>query len=131
MGFLGNVSGMLAWMTPAARRGKATEDVTVDYLRRMRDVTWPEMERRYGKETMKTMKIHLVVTVPAFWSERAKHKTLQAVSRANWNVSKISLVSEPEAAALYTIKGMMEGFHRKEVKVCYRLQCLCGERRLD
>ncbi|KAF3905023.1 hypothetical protein AA313_de0204483 [Arthrobotrys entomopaga] len=55
------------------------------------------------------MRKQLVVTVPAVWSERAKNLTLSAVRRAAFDADKISLVAEPEAAAIYTLKGIREG----------------------
>jgi molecular chaperone DnaK (HSP70) len=66
---------------------------------------------------LETLDKQLVVTVPAVWSERAKDQTLKAVTKAKWAASKISLVSEPEAAAIYTLKGMTEGANRAEVRV--------------
>jgi hypothetical protein len=47
-----------------------------------------------------------VLSVPAIWSDRAKARTLDCAYRAGYGMrysSSIRLVSEPEAAALYTI----------------------------
>jgi molecular chaperone DnaK (HSP70) len=66
---------------------------------------------------LETLTKDLVVTVPAVWSERAKDQTLKAVTKSKWGASKISLVTEPEAAAIYTLKWMTEGANKEEVKI--------------
>jgi molecular chaperone DnaK (HSP70) len=73
--------------------------------------------KQYGEALLETMTKELVITVPAVWSERAKDLTLKAVTGAKWGTDKIALVTEPEAAAIYTLKWMTEGANREEVKV--------------
>jgi hypothetical protein len=43
--------------------------------------------------------------------------TLKAVAKAQFNVSKISLVTETEAAAIYTLKDMKEGPGQDQIQV--------------
>lgn len=56
------------------------------------------------------VRIDLVITHPAEWSEAAKSRTFQAVWQAGFNsdnfptLGRITMVSEPEAAALYTFR---------------------------
>ncbi|KAM7198281.1 hypothetical protein V8F33_005072 [Rhypophila sp. PSN 637] len=102
---------------PPEYPGKDPVDMVADYLTRVRGAAWAEIEKTYGKEMFASMRKELVVTVPAVWSERAKDLTLKAVQRAHFNADKISLVTEPEAAAIYTLKGMMEGPNKNDVKV--------------
>ncbi|KAK6499972.1 hypothetical protein TWF481_010329 [Arthrobotrys musiformis] len=97
--------------------GKSPVDMVADYLTKVRETAWDVLEQQYGKVLFSSMKKELVVTVPAVWSERAKDLTLHAVTRAEFNASKISLVSEPEAAAIYTLKDMCEGPNRDDVKL--------------
>ncbi|KAM0208327.1 hypothetical protein ACHAPA_000240 [Fusarium lateritium] len=48
-----------------------------------------------------------VVTVPAIWSPKAKQSTEQAAAMAGFcGNQRIQLISEPEAAALYTLKTL-------------------------
>jgi len=97
--------------------GKDPVDMVADYLTKVREWTWIEMERTYGAEMFASMRKELVVTVPAVWSERAKDLTLKAVHRAGFDAAKTSLVTEPEAAAIYTLKGMREGYNKAEICV--------------
>ncbi len=97
--------------------GKTTVEIIGDYLAQVREVAYAEISRRYGKAMFSSMKRDLVVTVPAVWSEKAKDLTLQAVAKAEWEAVKVSLVTEPEAAAIYTLLNMREGPNKEEVKV--------------
>jgi hypothetical protein len=101
---------------PPEYPGKDPVDVVADYLTLVREHAWKEMGQLYGPTMLDSMNKELVVTVPAVWSERAKDLTIKAVMRANWD-AKISMVTEPEAAAVYTLKGMMEGVSKEDVKV--------------
>ncbi|KAK6337277.1 hypothetical protein TWF730_002683 [Orbilia blumenaviensis] len=102
---------------PPEYPGKSTVDMVADYLTKVRETTWDVLEQQYGKVLFSSMKKELVVTVPAVWSERAKNLTLKAVNRAEFNASKIFLLSEPEAAAIYTLKGIREGPSRDDIKI--------------
>ena len=97
--------------------GKSPVDIVADYLTEIRKNVWAELERMYGQVTLANLDRELVVTVPAVWSERAKDLTLQAVTRADFKATKIMLVTEPEAAAIYTLKGMVEGASKDDVQV--------------
>ncbi|KAK4161725.1 hypothetical protein QBC43DRAFT_357267 [Cladorrhinum sp. PSN259] len=102
---------------PPEYPGKSPVDMVSDYLTKVREAAWAEIERTYGAEMFASMRRELVVTVPAVWSERAKDLTLKAVQRAGFNAPRINLVTEPEAAAIYTLKHMREGPNRDDVKV--------------
>ncbi|RAL59449.1 hypothetical protein DID88_006822 [Monilinia fructigena] len=52
-------------------------------------------------------KSSFVLTCPAVWSDAAKNTTLQAAERAGMgDKSAIQMISEPEAAAVYTLKAI-------------------------
>ena len=54
---------------------------------------------------MNSTEVDFVLTVPAVWSDAAKNATLQAAERAGMgNRHELKLISEPEAAAVYTLK---------------------------
>ena len=90
-------------------------DAVSDYLTKIYNHTMETLTRRYGESFMSTTKVDFVLTVPAVWSDAAKNATLQAAERAGMgNRHELKLISEPEAAAVYTLKtiqpsGIKEG----------------------
>jgi len=65
------------------------------------------LTRRYGESFMSSTKVEFVLTCPAVWSDKAKNTTLLAAERAGMGAkSTIQMISEPEAAAVYTLKAM-------------------------
>uniref|UniRef100_A0A0D2YBY2 Hsp70 protein n=1 Tax=Fusarium oxysporum (strain Fo5176) TaxID=660025 RepID=A0A0D2YBY2_FUSOF len=65
------------------------------------------LTRRYGESFMASTKVEFVLTCPAVWSDAAKNTTLQAAERAGMGLrSEIQMISEPEAAAVYTLKAI-------------------------
>jgi molecular chaperone DnaK (HSP70) len=65
----------------------------------------------------------LVVTVPAVWSDGAKDRTMQAVYQAGFNeiqfpkLKRVVTATEPEAAAIYTIKSLSGSVQDDQFKV--------------
>jgi len=102
---------------PPAYPGKEVVDIVADYLAKVRETAYTTMRKRYGEVMFNSMRKELVVTVPAVWSERAKDQTMKAVGRAGWGAQKMSMVTEPEAAAIYTLRGMMESSSRAEMNI--------------
>ena len=90
-------------------------DAVSDYLTKIYEHTIETLTRRYGESFMSTTPVDFVLTVPAVWSDAAKNATLQAAERAGMgNRHELRLISEPEAAAVYTLKtihpsGLKEG----------------------
>ena len=100
--------------------GHSRHDVVAlcaSYLSRLRADAEESMRQRYGSKTYGSVRKELVVTVPAVWSERAKDLTMKALERSGWQPDKSTLVTEPEAAAMFTLKQMMEGPSRSEFDV--------------
>lgn len=89
-------------------------DIAADYLRYVREYVRDHPPRQLPTALLSTLPIDLVVTVPAIWSNKAKNRTFQAISRAGFDktnfprLQDVFLVAEPEAAALYTIKTQFE-----------------------
>jgi hypothetical protein len=50
------------------------------------------------------MDLSFVLTVPAVWSDKAKDITLNAAHLAGVPPNKLTLLSEPESAALYALR---------------------------
>lgn len=91
-----------------SRIGKTPEDVVADYLRCLWNYAKEDIRKRVDDETWElNYSVHVVVTVPAVWSDMAKAKTLSAAKRAGMG-RNITMITEPEAAALATLKEKAE-----------------------
>jgi molecular chaperone DnaK (HSP70) len=87
--------------------GKTVMDAVSDYLTEIYKHTMETLTRRHGETFMSRTKVEFVLTVPAVWSDSAKNSTLQAAERAGMgNMHNLKLISEPEAAAVYTLKAI-------------------------
>ncbi|KAH8678766.1 hypothetical protein BGZ60DRAFT_401802 [Tricladium varicosporioides] len=112
--------------------GKEPVEVVADYLTEVRKHVYTELSGVYNGGLFDSLNKELVVTVPAVWSEKAKDLTLKAVTKAQFNVNKISLVTEPEAAAIYTLMDMKEGPGQDQIQIgdCFVL-CDAGGGTVD
>ncbi|CAI4217302.1 unnamed protein product [Parascedosporium putredinis] len=89
------------------RFDKNVVDAVSDYLTEVYKHTMDTLTRRYGESFMASTKVDFVLTCPAVWSDAAKNTTLQAAERAGMgSKSEIQMISEPEAAAVYTLKAI-------------------------
>ncbi|KAJ0346394.1 hypothetical protein KNSL1_007502 [Colletotrichum chrysophilum] len=89
------------------RYNKNVLDAVSDYLTQVYKHTIDTLTRRYGESFMASTKVEFVLTCPAVWSDAAKNTTLQAAERAGMgSMSEIQMISEPEAAAVYTLKAI-------------------------
>ncbi|KAK5658585.1 hypothetical protein OQA88_1978 [Cercophora sp. LCS_1] len=89
------------------RFNKTVNDAVSDYLTQVYKHTMSTLTRRYGESFMASTKVDFVLTCPAVWSDAAKNTTLQAAERAGMGAkSQIQMISEPEAAAVYTLKAI-------------------------
>jgi len=87
--------------------GKTVMDAVSDYLTEIYRHTMETLTKRYGETFMAKTKVEFILTVPAVWSDSAKNATLQAAERAGMgNRHDLKLISEPEAAAIYTLKAI-------------------------
>ncbi|KAL4945270.1 hypothetical protein BDV06DRAFT_219524 [Aspergillus oleicola] len=85
--------------------GKDPVQATGDYLRYLIQQVHQVLERRLGIDAAHA-DLQFVLTVPAVWSDKAKDATLRAAISAGANPREISLISEPEAAAIYTLRAI-------------------------
>lgn len=87
-------------------------EIIADFLRQVRLHLMKNLDNKYGEKLWKSLPISLVVTVPAVWSDAAKARSLLAVEKAGFNHVEFPLLkevipaTEPEAAAIYTIKQL-------------------------
>ncbi len=85
---------------------KTAQGVVADYLRLLWEYTLDDI-RKYHPDFKEIFALRVVLTVPAVWSHAAKERTLQAARLAGLP-DDITLVTEPEAAALATLKEKAE-----------------------
>ncbi|KAJ0426171.1 actin-like ATPase domain-containing protein [Aspergillus carlsbadensis] len=88
-----------------AKHGKNAVEVAGDYISQLIKQVAKLIQRRLGI-TSDDCSMKFVLTVPAVWSDRAKDATLRAAIAAGVPAQGISLVSEPEAAALYSLRAL-------------------------
>lgn len=101
-------------------KGKSAKDVATEYLRHMYKMFEKSKEELFGSMNLNELPVEFWITVPASWSEAAKLLTKSAALAAGFgsrNIDQVMLISEPEAAAHYTLKSSI---HRLEtfVEVC-------------
>lgn len=86
---------------------KTVMEATSDFLAQIYKHTMETLTRRYGEAFIGMTKTQFVLTVPAVWSDAAKAATLKAAEKAGMGKQhELQLISEPEAAAVYTLKAI-------------------------
>lgn len=86
---------------------KTADDVVSDFLSELWRYTREDIRKRVSRTTWEES-VQVVLTVPAVWSGAAKERTMKAAQRAGIGGS-LTLLSEPEAAALATLSGKAGG----------------------
>src|SRR5579862_3179751 len=77
-------------------------DYARDFLQSINNyVTKEILPTRYGARFLQNQTMSYVITVPAIWSDKAKQQTRQAAEEAGIDKNSLTLITEPEAAALY------------------------------
>jgi hypothetical protein len=99
-------------------------DIVADFLAQVKAHLIKNLDNKFGQELWRTLRLTLVVTVPAVWSDIAKHRTLQAIDKAGFNSSQLSqlvtpiiMTTEPEAAAIYTMRTLRGTAQNGELSV--------------
>ncbi|KAF4494809.1 uvsb pi-3 kinase [Fusarium agapanthi] len=89
------------------KEGESAKDLTRVYLSCLHEHFISLLEKKLSSSVVKSTPMDFVVTVPAIWSPKAKQSTEQAAAMAGFcGNQRIQLISEPEAAALYTLKTL-------------------------
>lgn len=86
------------------RLPKKTADVAADYIRSLFQHALSEITKKVPQGYLAMCQREYVLTVPAVWSDVAKNLTLEAARKAG--IHPVTLIKEPEAAALYTMHSM-------------------------
>jgi hypothetical protein len=99
-------------------------DIVADFLAQVKAHLIKNLDNKFGPELWRTLGLTLIITVPAVWSDVAKHRTLQAVDKAGFNLSEFPLLmtpilvtTEPEAAAIYTMRTLRGTVQHDELAV--------------
>lgn len=83
------------------------ERMTVDFLTALRKHVEMVMKHKLPTSVYLTTPIEYIITVPAVWSEAAQAKTRTCAEKAGMGEgAALHLVSEPEAAAIYSFEVM-------------------------
>ncbi|KAG5965240.1 hypothetical protein E4U58_002897 [Claviceps cyperi] len=83
---------------------KVPIEIAADFMRAIYEHALEEISSAVPKAYMDICQKEFVLSVPAVWSDAAKNATLKAAELAG--IESISVVKEPEAAALYSIKSL-------------------------
>ncbi|KAK3619064.1 hypothetical protein LTR56_024269 [Elasticomyces elasticus] len=85
--------------------GKNVPTIVAEYLGAVFAHTKVILGRRYGQDFVAATKLRVVLTVPAVWTDAAKDATFRAAEAAGMG-DALAMISEPEAAAVYTLQAM-------------------------
>ncbi|KAL2819288.1 hypothetical protein BDW59DRAFT_151587 [Aspergillus cavernicola] len=118
--------------------GKTAVDVIANYLTEVYQHILKIIAKRFTEETLRITPLEFWFTVPAIWSDRATSATRVAAQRAGFGSStlrprdRIFLISEPEAAAIATLRKYTTGSMRGSVRAGDGvLVCDCGGGTVD
>ncbi|KAH7081489.1 hypothetical protein BKA63DRAFT_462626 [Paraphoma chrysanthemicola] len=109
---------VLTSMKLLAKLNKTVEDVAADYLRLVWQYTKDDIQKYRGDDWESIYTVKAVLTVPAIWSPGAKDRTERIAKKAGLP-DNITLVSEPEAAALAVLREKSEEDKPLKVGDCF------------
>ena len=104
------------WAEISLPEDKTAEDVVTEYLKHLYQHCMKYLEAEMTKDLLNVTPIDFWFTIPALWSDAAQHTTRRAARRAGFGKSNkrkldsISMIKEPEAAALVSLKASVEKF---------------------
>jgi molecular chaperone DnaK (HSP70) len=90
------------WQHPSLPQ-KTPVQFTADFLDMLHKYLKDDFlsKTRYGKRFYSNLHFSYALTVPAIWSDKAKELTRQAALQAGIPDDRLTLITEPEAAAVY------------------------------
>lgn len=102
------------------KTGKSPTEITATFLRKLFNHAIEDITRNIGAELLLKCKFHVTITLPAIWSHKAQQRMREAANMAGilterpCGATKLHFISEPEAAALATLKDLSK---RSTIKV--------------
>lgn len=97
------------------------QGVCQDFLSEIYTYTVTLLKKQMTPETFNVTPMECWITLPAIWSDQAKHATLSAAKAAGFGsrpMDVINTIAEPEAAAIATLKKYIGPKSLNSVKVC-------------
>ncbi|KAG5956760.1 hypothetical protein E4U57_002313 [Claviceps arundinis] len=94
---------------------KKPVEIAADFIRAIYEHALGEIYTTVPKAYMDICQKEFVLSVPAVWSDAAKNATLEAAELAG--IKSVTVVKEPEAAALYSIKTLDFSIEKNDVFV--------------
>lgn len=85
---------------------KSVVDVIADYLGSLKQHTMNTLARKFNKEFLDVTPVDWILTVPAVWSDAAKAQMMKAAVGGLGEKASIQLISEPDAAAVCTLRDL-------------------------
>ncbi|KAF3922564.1 hypothetical protein ABW21_db0208467 [Orbilia brochopaga] len=116
---------------------RSAEEITSDYLKELYSRLMWALEQKFSKRILQVTKIKFWLTKPAIWSDEAEVKTLEAAKKAGFGGQRgdiqdeISLILEPEAAAMATITGLAREYTSAAKPGDSIIVCDCGGGTVD
>ncbi|KAH0552832.1 hypothetical protein GP486_006968 [Trichoglossum hirsutum] len=89
-------------------------DIVAEYLSKVREYLVQTILGDYSPEYLSTTPVDLVITVPTVWKDEAKDRIFHAIQKAGFTrrafrmLQDIILVTEPEAAAVYSLRSLLQ-----------------------
>jgi molecular chaperone DnaK (HSP70) len=102
--------------------GKDAIQVSGEFVKHLVTHAKSTLQRRFGGASV-NMGCKYIFTVPAVWSDKAKDATLKAALMADIKPDEVFLVSEPEAAALYSLRSIQPNSVTVSAAIKYRIIC--------
>lgn len=81
------------------------KDLATDYLRKFYEYLLGRLQTQLGDDTFEVLTFHFVLAVPAGWPDESRRAIQSCAEKAGFGSregDRISLIAEPEAAALAT-----------------------------
>ncbi|KAK8071086.1 hypothetical protein PG997_011289 [Apiospora hydei] len=94
---------------------KPAVDIAADYIGAVYEYAVKEIRKGSVGRFFDTCEREFVLTVPAVWSDKAKDLTLQAATKAG--LGTVTMIKEPEAAAIYTLSEQTLGLQKDDIYV--------------
>jgi hypothetical protein len=121
---LTTLTGQSMMILPSFRNAAG---VCEDFLRELYAHTNTVLREKLGDLMMDHTSFECWITLPAIWSEEAKHANLEAAKNAGFGdgpYDMIFTIAEPEAAALATLTAYTDSSVQDAIKVSIQDQCV-------
>lgn len=109
---------------------KSAKEVVRDYLAELYKHTVSVLVRELSKEVFDSLPMECWITMPAIWSDGAQSATRDAALQAGFGSrpnDSVSMITEPEAAALWALRPYLTEKALDPLKVCCGRTTRCDD----